>query len=186
MGGLRIVGVLAFERLAAVGLLSLSATSGPRLSRLAGVGTGEGALRDRASEAAVGANRPVDGVLEMEEGVLGRKVEGVLERAGVVGVLGIIGGRLEALEDGRGRAAAAAALALALGDGLIALGGVDADEDMAALKDDGGDRAGVRLDFTVVFTGVVVLDLEGVLGVGRVDGTGTGLSTGAGSGAGAG
>jgi len=118
LGGLAKVGALAFEILDAVGLLSLSATSGPRLCRFTGVGTGEGALRERASEAAVGAKRPEEGVLATDAGVFGRAKDGVLERAGVDGVLGTIGGRLEALEEGLGRMLAAAALAFALGDAL--------------------------------------------------------------------
>lgn len=88
------VAVLALEILDAVGLLSLSTTAlGSRLGRRAGVGTGDGALRARASEAAVGANKPEDGVFGADAGVLGRVKEGVLERAGVTGVFGVIGGR---------------------------------------------------------------------------------------------
>lgn len=58
---------------------------------MTGVGAGGTALRDLASEAAVGANSPVDGVL-------GRLAVGVLdlaaasERAGVFGTLGVGGG----------------------------------------------------------------------------------------------
>lgn len=52
----------AFDNDAAVGLLSLSAASLLRVTFLTGGGGGGGALRERASDAAVGANRPEDGV----------------------------------------------------------------------------------------------------------------------------
>lgn len=56
-------GVRALDNDAAVGLLSLSAASLLRVTFLTGGGGGGGALRERASDAAVGANRPKDGVL---------------------------------------------------------------------------------------------------------------------------
>ena len=94
-----------FDRLAAVGLLSLSATSVERDCFLIGGGGGtSGAFRALAREAAVGANKPLAGVFTgvlagvfgraAEAGVFGRMLEGVLGRAGVVG------GRTDALEDG--------------------------------------------------------------------------------------
>jgi hypothetical protein len=92
---------LAFDKLAAVGLLSRSATSDESTAFFTGNGGTSGALRAFARDAAVGANRPDDeGVFgratEEEEGVFGRAAEGVLARAGVTG------GRTDALDDGRG------------------------------------------------------------------------------------
>lgn len=55
-------GVRALDNDAAVGLLSLSAASLLKVIFLTGGGGGGGALRERASDAAVGANRPEDGV----------------------------------------------------------------------------------------------------------------------------
>ncbi len=58
---------------------------------MTGVGTGGTALRDLASEAAVGANSPVDGVFgRLEVGVL--DLAAASERAGVLGTLGVGGG----------------------------------------------------------------------------------------------
>jgi len=54
--------VRALDNDAAVGLLSLSAASLLRVIFLTGGGGGGGALRERASDAAVGANRPEEGV----------------------------------------------------------------------------------------------------------------------------
>jgi hypothetical protein len=58
-------GVRALDRDAAVGLLSRSATPLERVAFLAGVGTGGWALRAFARDAAVGANSPDDGVLDL-------------------------------------------------------------------------------------------------------------------------
>jgi len=71
---------------AAVGLLKRSTASVLRAGFFTAVGTGGGGLRDLASDAAVGANRPDDGVFGRGTavvGVLDRNVDGVLERAGV-------------------------------------------------------------------------------------------------------
>ena len=83
---------LIFDAEAAVGLLSLSATSLLGATFFAGV-TGTGAFRALASEAAVGAKRPADGVLGREAPAgdptaLGR-AEGVLAREGVFGREGV-------------------------------------------------------------------------------------------------
>lgn len=82
-------GLTDLLRLAAVGLLSRSETPGPVIGLRTGVGGGDDALRDLASEAAVGANSPEAGVfgrvvcagVVTEEGVFGR-VTGVFARAG--------------------------------------------------------------------------------------------------------
>ena len=85
------VGLRTFEIDAAVGLLKRSAAVPLKVALLAGVGNGGAALRALARDAAVGANRP-------DEGVLGRgaPLDGVLERAmgveldeGVFGRLGV-------------------------------------------------------------------------------------------------
>lgn len=75
---------------AAVGLLKRSAALLLSVAFLTGVGTGGCALRARARDAAVGANRPVEGVFGRDAlagvppGVFGRKgVEGVFARLGV-------------------------------------------------------------------------------------------------------
>ena len=105
-----------FEMLDAVGLLSRSAASAPRVCFLAGGCGASGALRTLASDAAVGANRPDPGVLgrAVEEGVLGRVIiDGVLGRVIMDGVFGLVmpgvfvragvtGGRTDALDEGRG------------------------------------------------------------------------------------
>lgn len=94
-----------------MGLLSLSETVVLVVCLRIGTAGCSGAFRARAKEAAVGANKPEEGVLVVEagllaragvdeDGVLGRELDGVFARAGVTG------GRFEALEDGRGRAAA--------------------------------------------------------------------------------
>lgn len=103
----------ALDNEAAVGLLSLSAAELLRVAlRIGGAACG-GAFLDLASEAAVGANRPEDGVLGLielgvlgllvcvavagvfglaEPGVFGRMEEGVLGMPLVRGVLGVVGG----------------------------------------------------------------------------------------------
>jgi len=71
---------------AAVGLLNRSTASVLSVAFLTAVGTGGGGLRDFASEAAVGANKPDDGVFGRGTavvGVLDRNVDGVLDRGGV-------------------------------------------------------------------------------------------------------
>lgn len=60
------VGARALDSDAAVGLLSLSAASLLRVTFLTGGGGGGGALRERASDEAVGANKPKDGVFGLE------------------------------------------------------------------------------------------------------------------------
>lgn len=86
--------------LEAVGLLNRSATPGPKLIFLTGGAGDPGKLPALASDAAVGAKRRDEGVLgregvTAEDGVLGRAVGGVFDRAGVLGV-----GRCEVLEVG--------------------------------------------------------------------------------------
>lgn len=82
------VGLRTFEIDAAVGLLNRSAALLLRVAFLTGVGNGGAALRDLAKDAAVGANKPDEGVLGrgvVFDGVLGRTLvaEGVLGRLGV-------------------------------------------------------------------------------------------------------
>lgn len=101
------VGARALEILEAVGLLNRSATPGPRLVFFTGGAGDSGRLPALARDAAVGAKRRDEGVfgregVAAEEGVLGRAVEGVLDRAGVLGV-----GRWEELEEGLGFVVAA-------------------------------------------------------------------------------
>ena len=153
---------LAFARVAAVGLLSRSATSDGRTCFFAGMDGISGALRDFASDAAVGANRPDAGVFGrmVEEGVLGRV--GVFARAGVMG-----GGRTDALDDGR---ELGAALTLLMLGALRRVGGaeVDAESDVVPWCDVGGDLAGARVSFVEVVAGGrldAVFALDGVAGV---------------------
>lgn len=93
-GGVAVTG-RALERDAAVGLLSLSAEELLKDAFFTGVGV-VGVFRIRASDAAVGAKRPVEGVFgRLEVGVFERAGlatarlarEGVLGREGVEGVL---------------------------------------------------------------------------------------------------
>ena len=119
-------GVLALLRLAAVGLLSRSNTPVLDVAFLTGVGTGDWALRARASEAAVGANRPEDGVFgRADAGVVAVVRDGVFGRAdGVFGLEGVLIGAgvvCDVRDDGRGRAG--------VDFGAAALAGVDADVD---------------------------------------------------------
>lgn len=72
---------------AAVGLLSLSAASLLRVAFLMGGGGGGGALRERASDAAVGANRPEDGVFGLATAGLGFCAADDLGREGVDGAV---------------------------------------------------------------------------------------------------
>lgn len=66
-----IAGSRAFDKEAAVGLLSRSMELLLKADFLVGVEAGRGALRDRARDAAVGAKSPVDGVFDrLEVGVL--------------------------------------------------------------------------------------------------------------------
>lgn len=157
----------AFEMLDAVGLLSLSAASGLSVFFFAGGGGMSCALRALASDAAVGAKSPEAGVLgrAVDAGVLGRAVDGVFERAGVMG------GRTDALEDGREPGPGADLTFFTLV--VVRSGGgveVDADNAGAPWKEVGGDFAGVRVSFAVVVVVVegrlaVALALEGVTGV---------------------
>lgn len=169
---------LALEMLAAVGLVSLSATSAESVCFLTG-GAGSAELRARASEAAVGAKSPEAGVLGRGaeagvfgrgvcEGVFGRATDGVFERAGVMGA------RIDALEDGRGAADLMFFKLTAVRRGCE---GVDADDEMggAPWNDVGGDLAGVRVAFAPVAVDgrpEVGLSFEGVVGtrVPAVDG----------------
>ena len=67
-------GSRAFDKEAAVGLLSRSMELLLKADFLVGVGAGRGALRDRARDAAVGAKSPVDGVFDrLEAGDLARE-----------------------------------------------------------------------------------------------------------------
>lgn len=94
------VGALAFDKLAAVGLLSLSVAAVLKVCLRTG-GTGSGAFLARASEAAVGANSPELGVFTvvagllarkgvLADGVFGRIPDGVFARRGVFA--GVTGG----------------------------------------------------------------------------------------------
>jgi hypothetical protein len=73
-GDAAMAGGRALDKEAAVGLLSRSMELLLKVDFLVGVGTGSGALRDRARDAAVGAKSPVDGVFDrLEVGVLARE-----------------------------------------------------------------------------------------------------------------
>lgn len=75
----------ALDNEAAVGLLSLSAASLLKVTFFTGGGGGGGALRERASDAAVGAKRPEDGVFGLVIACCG--VADALGREGVEGAV---------------------------------------------------------------------------------------------------
>ena len=153
--------------LAAVGLLSLSSESFDAVDfRTGGGGTSE--PRDRASDAAVGANSPVDGVTlggrgdVVAEGVLGRDADGVFGRDTDADAEGVFGrdGVTDAREGGLDR------------DGVdFTADEMDAVElERAGWNDDGGDFAGVRVGAPGFALAVLGLLLDGVVGGRVVDG----------------
>lgn len=79
-----VAGARALDAEAAVGLANRSAELLLNVAFLTGVGNGMPAARDRAKDAAVGANRPEDGVFGLDTpvaaGILGRDADGVFER----------------------------------------------------------------------------------------------------------
>ena len=165
------VGARALDMLAAVGLLSLSSASFDAVFFLAG-GGGTSLLRARASDAAVGANSPVDGAPlglgdVVAEGVLGRDADGVFGLAAGAGAEadGVFGrdGVTDAREAGLDREGVALVEAEPDPAALIA-GEMDAVEDeRAGWYDDGGDFAGVRVSAAFAFA-VLGLFLDGVVG----------------------
>jgi hypothetical protein len=91
-------GVRAFDMDAAVGLLKRSAELLLKVAFFTGGGAGGRALRERARDAAVGANKPVEGVFGRD--TLVARMAGVFGREGVLaGVdLGVdLGADLEGL-----------------------------------------------------------------------------------------
>jgi len=87
--------IFAFE--AAVGLLRRSIELLLIVVFLVGVGTRGGAFRDRAREAAVGANNPVEGVFGRAEGVGVLAPVAASDREGVFALAGVAGAFVAAL-----------------------------------------------------------------------------------------
>ncbi len=131
---------------------------------------GASPLRARASEAAVGANSPVDGALGLGDvvcdGVFGRAAEGVFGLEGVT----------EAREDGRDREGVGLTVPALFTEDIDAV-------DTLGWNEEGGDLAGVRAaGFAPTVLGLPSRVLEGVAGVRVVvvEGRGTAaLGTGA-------
>lgn len=202
-----VAGARDLDAEAAVGLDKRSADALLSVAFFVGVGNVGAAARDRARDAAVGANRP-----ELEEGVFGL-VTGVLEREAVAGVLGRLGE--VAVDDGRCVLAGVLLLAdrvdvpVCCGlSGTCAEGGERGDRtgvlvldaaEAAAREAAAGDLAGVTVaDFFVV---VVLLGAgaglggsggSAVMGVGGItfnsadEGSGSAMGSGSGAGSSAG
>lgn len=139
------VGWRALDMLAAVGLIRRSRVSFDAVGFRIGGGGPASAFRARASEAAVGANSPLPGLVVFGgdiacEGVFGRDEDGVLGLAaeceeGVFGRDGVT----DAREDGLDRGGVAFTVPVVLTEET------EADVDNAGWKDEGGDLAGVRV-----------------------------------------